>query len=127
MLGLGVSSFSHLGGIHFQNEPSFGGYLDRAERGERPISRAYALGDDERLIREFILQLKTGAVDAGDFRAKFGVDPLTRFADALSAHQAAGMLTVEGDAIRTTPDGLLVVDTLLPAFFRPEHISDRYV
>ncbi len=127
MLGLGVSSFSHLGGIHFQNEPSFGGYLDRAERGERPISRAYALGDDERLIREFILQLKTGAVDASEFRTKFGVDPLTRFADALEHHQAAGMLTVEGDAIRTTPDGLLVVDTLLPAFFRPEHISDRYV
>ena len=85
------------------------------------------LGDDERLIREFILQLKTGAVDAGDFRSKFGVDPLTRFAAALADHQAAGMLTVEGDQIRTTPDGLLVVDTLLPAFFRPEHISDRYV
>ncbi|MEZ6016292.1 MAG: radical SAM protein [Planctomycetota bacterium] len=29
LLGLGVSSFSHLGGVHFQNEPSFGGYLER--------------------------------------------------------------------------------------------------
>ena len=49
------------------------------------------------------------------------------FAAALADHEASGMLTVEGDWIRTTPDGLLVVDTLLPAFFRPEHISDRYV
>ena len=127
MLGLGVSSFSHLGGVHFQNEPSFGGYLDRVERGERPTSRAYVLGDDERLVREFVLQLKTGAVDAGAFREKFAVDPLERFADALAGHQRAGMLTVDGDRIRTTPEGLLVVDTLLPAFFRPEHISDRYV
>ena len=85
------------------------------------------LGDDERLVREFVLQLKTGAVDAGAFRAKFTVDPLERFADALAGHQRAGMLTVDGDRIRTTPEGLLVVDTLLPAFFRPEHISDRYV
>ena len=48
-------------------------------------------------------------------------------ASQMTPMQAAGMLTVEGDQIRTTPDGLLVVDTLLPAFFRPEHISDRYV
>ncbi len=127
LLGLGVSSFSHLGGVHFQNEPSFGGYLERVEKGERPVSRAYALNDDERLIREFVLQLKTGSVDGAEFEAKFGVDPLTRFADALQGHARDGMLTVEGSLVRTTPAGLLVVDTLLPAFFRPEHVSDRYV
>ena len=127
MLGLGVSSFSHLGGLHFQNDASFGSYLDSVERGELPITRAYALNDDERLIREFILQLKTGAVRAGEFSKKFGVDPRERFADALAAHVADGNLVVEGEWIRTTSDGLLVVDSLLPAFFRPEHVSDRYV
>src|SRR5690606_25230223 len=75
MLGLGVSSFSHLGGVHFQHDAAFGSYLESVERGELPISRAYALNDDQRLIREFILQLKTGAVRAGEFTAKFGVDP----------------------------------------------------
>ncbi len=127
MLGLGVSSFSHLGGMHFQNDASFGSYLDSVERGELPIWRAYALDDDERLIREFVLQLKTGAVRTGEFSAKFGVDPLMRFADALAKHVEDGHLVVEGEWIRTTPAGLLVVDTLLPAFFRPEHVSDRYV
>jgi oxygen-independent coproporphyrinogen-3 oxidase len=127
MLGLGVSSFSHLGGVHFQNDASFGSYLDSVERGELPISRAYAMNDDERLIREFVLQLKTGAVRAGEFSAKFGVDPRARFADALAKHVEDGQLVVEGEWIRTTAAGLLVVDTLLPAFFRPEHVSDRYV
>lgn len=127
MLGLGVSSFSHLGGVHFQNDASFGSYLDSVERGELPIWRAYALEDDERLIREFVLQLKTGAVRAGEFSAKFGVDPRARFADALALHVKDGNLVVDGEWIRTTPEGLLVVDTLLPAFFRPEHVSDRYV
>lgn len=127
LLGLGVSSFSHLGGVHFQNDASFGSYLDSVERGELPISRAYALDDDERLVRELVLQLKTGAVRASEFVAKFGVDPRERFADALGAHVESGHLSVEGDWIRTTPAGLLVVDSLLPAFFRPEHVSDRYV
>ncbi|MEM6675485.1 MAG: coproporphyrinogen-III oxidase family protein [Planctomycetota bacterium] len=127
MLGLGVSSFSHLGGVHFQNEPSFGGYLDRVGRGERPISRAYELSDDERLIREFVLQLKTGRVDAREFVNKFGVDPRQRFADALRRHVEDEKLVLDGDLIRVTPEGLLVVDTLLPAFFLPEHVSERYV
>ncbi len=127
MLGLGVSSFSHLGGIHFQNEPSFGTYLDRVERGERPIFRGHAMTDEERLIREFILQLKAGSVDAQEFVTKFGVDPRARFADALASHVADGNLTIDGDWIRVTPQGLLIVDGLLPAFFLPEHVTDRYV
>jgi oxygen-independent coproporphyrinogen-3 oxidase len=127
MLGLGVSSFSHLGGVHFQNESSFGSYLDSVERGELPIWRAYSLDDDERLVREFVLQLKTGAVRAGEFHAKFGVDLHERFAAGLASHVEDGLLTLDGDWIRTTPAGLLVVDSLLPAFFRPEHHSDRYV
>ncbi len=127
MLGLGVSSFSHLGGVHFQNEPSFGTYLDRVERGERPIFRGYVMNDDERLVREFILQLKAGSVDMQQLQAKFGVDPRSRFADALEQHVADGNLVIEGDRVRTTPEGLLIVDGLLPAFFRPEHVTTRFV
>ena len=126
MLGLGVSSFSHLGGVHFQNEASFTPYLESVERGELPIWRAYAMGDDERLIREFILQLKTGRVDSAEFVAKFGVDPRERFRSALATHAEDGHLTLDGGVIHATPKGLLVVDSLLPAFFRPEHVTDRY-
>jgi len=127
LLGLGVSSFSHLGGVHAQNDPAFGSYLEQVERGERPLWRAFELSDDERLIREFVLQLKTGAVSAAEFQAKFDVDPRVRFADALAGHIADGNMVVEGDRITTTRAGLLIVDTLLPSFFRPEHITDRYV
>jgi oxygen-independent coproporphyrinogen-3 oxidase len=37
LLGLGVSSFSHVGGVHFQNEHEFEGYLARLTAGELPI------------------------------------------------------------------------------------------
>jgi oxygen-independent coproporphyrinogen-3 oxidase len=126
MLGLGVSSFSHLAGVHFQNEPSFEPYITRVEAGEAPIARAYDLSDEERLIRELVLQLKTGSIDAAEFRSRFGVDVLERFREPLEEHRRAGMLELEGTLIRTTPEGLLRVDSLLPPFFLEEHRNARY-
>ncbi len=126
MLGLGVSSFSHLGGVHFQNEHSFEPYLSRVEAGERPWARAYRLEPDELLIRELILQLKTGRIDAASFRRKFGVDVLERFAEPIALHRAAGLLTLEDGVLRTTEEGFGRVDTLLPAFFQAQHQNARY-
>lgn len=126
MLGLGVSSFSHLGGIHAQNEHTFDAYLDRVEAGELPIHRALPLTDEERLIREFVLQLKLGKLDAGYFQERFGVDVRERFAAPLAAHVAAGYLEVDGREIRTTRAGLMRIDTLLGDFFLDEHRGVRY-
>ena len=126
MLGLGVSSFSHVAGVHFQNEHSFEPYIDRVEAGELPITRALRMSDDERLIRQFILQMKLGSLDAGYFRDEFGVDVLQRFAEPLEAHRRAGYLTIAGDRIHATRAGLLRIDRLLPAFFLESHRDARY-
>jgi oxygen-independent coproporphyrinogen-3 oxidase len=126
MLGVGVSSFSHLAGVHFQNEHAFEPYTSRVEAGELPIHRALPLTDEERLIREFVLQMKLGRLDVGYFRKKFGVDPLVRFRAPLARHVADGLLEIEGDEIRATRTGLLRIDTLLPAFFLDEHRNARY-
>ena len=74
MMALGVASFGYFRGTHYQNEKDFGPYVDRLARGELPIARGMALSDDDRLIREFILLLKLGQVDAAYFQGKFGVD-----------------------------------------------------
>jgi oxygen-independent coproporphyrinogen-3 oxidase len=126
MLGVGVSSFSHLAGVHFQNEHKFEPYVERVERNELPVHRAKAMSEEERLIREFILQLKLGRLDTGYFRAKFGVDVLDRFGAALREHADGDLLAVEGDAIVLSRAGLLQVDRLLPAFFLDEHRHARY-
>ena len=127
LLGLGVSSFSHLGGQHFQNEHSFEPYCTRVEAGQSPIARAYKPNEEERMIREFILQLKEGHIETSYFRDKFGVDVRERFRAPLEQHRAAGFLEVEEDEIRTTEAGLLQVDGLLPAFFLERHRGERYV
>ena len=36
MIGLGVASFSHVNGTHFQNAARLGPYIDSVQRGELP-------------------------------------------------------------------------------------------
>ena len=73
-----------------------------------------------------ILQLKTGRLDAGYFRRKFGVEIVDQWRDVWEQHQADGYLEVDGDEIRLTRAGLLNADGLLPSFFEPEHRGVRY-
>ncbi len=121
MLGLGVSSFSHLGGVHFQNENHFDPYVERIEAGELPIHRSLVTTAEERLIREFILQLKLGSVQDGYFREKFGVSVIERFAGQVERHAAEGCLRVVSGGIETTRKGLLQIDRLLHDFFLERH------
>lgn len=127
MLSLGVSSFGVFAGTHYQNEANFEQYCTRVEAGELPIYRALAMTDEEKFVREFILQLKLGRVERGYFEDKFGVDPGQRFAKVLHAYEEEGMLTLRNGAIELSRPGLLQVDRLLHGFFLPQHRTDRIV
>jgi oxygen-independent coproporphyrinogen-3 oxidase len=126
MIGTGVASFSHVAGVHFQNEDRWENYIARIGAGELPLSRAYAMTPHQALIRELILQLKLGRIDAGYFRGKFGVDIRREFDEALTSLRMDDYLIVEGDRIELTREGLLRVDALLPRFFEPAHRGIRY-
>ena len=124
---LGVASFGHVNGVHMQNFDGWGRYAAAIQRGEIPLNRAYRPTDEERLIREFVLQLKLGSVRPEYFRAKYDVPVLERFAGPLAALRDDGYLTAaDEDRIALTRDGLLRVDSLLPRFFLPEHVNLRY-
>ena len=78
----------------------------------------------ERLIREMILQLKTGRLDVAYFRDKFGVDIRDEFRGRVRrSSQREGWLTVTGESVDCTRDGLMQIDRHLPAFFDPQYIS----
>jgi len=126
MLGLGVASFSHLAGVHAQNHHDLEPYCDTVENGGLPVHRALELSPDEKLIREFILQLKLGRVSAASFQNKFGVDVRVRFRDALEKHEKAGFLRIEGEDVVLSRPGLLKVDLLLHDFFLNAHRGVRY-
>ncbi len=126
LLPIGVSSFGHFAGVHLQNEHRFEDYVARVEKGELPILRALPLTAEEKLIRQFILLIKLGRLDAGRFRRDFGVDVLERFAAPLRSLVEEGVARIEGDVVTLSRDGLLKVDSFLPRFFLPQHQNARY-
>ncbi len=126
LLGVGLSSFSHVNGTHFQNVASWNGYLDEVEAGRLPLDRGCLPSVYERMTREMILQLKMGRLDAAYFRSKFGVDVLADFAPAWERLEREGMLEMRGAGAELTRTGLLRVDMLLPEFYDERYRNARY-
>jgi len=127
LLGLGVASFGHINGVHVQNLDTWPKYQAAIENGEIPLGRAYRPTDEERLIREFVLQLKRGSNRPSYFEQKYGVDVLSRFGGAIKSLREDGYLAeASADRIALTREGLMRVDVLLPRFFLPEHAGIRY-
>ncbi len=126
MLACGVSSFGHIGGVHYQNQADIVPYVSAVSSGESPIFRALPITEEEAMIRQWVLQLKLGHISRRPFIDRFGVDPFERWADILSDYQTQGLLSIDGDELTLTRDALLQVDRLLHAFFLPQHRGIRY-
>jgi len=126
MIGTGVASFSHLAGVHFQNADTWEGYVEPLRRGELALARALPINDRQRLVRELVLQMKLGRLDAGYFRTKFAEEIMDTFAEAFRSLLDEGLATIDGDEIRLTRAGLLRADALLPRFFEPQYRNIRY-
>ena len=127
LAGLGVASFGHINGVHMQNLDSWGTYADAVEAGNIPLNRAYRPTDEERLIRELVLQLKRGSIHPGYFNKKYHVDVQSRFERAFASLNDDGYLSeFTADVVQLSREGLLRVDSLLPRFFLPAHTEIRY-
>jgi oxygen-independent coproporphyrinogen III oxidase len=127
MIGLGVSSFSHFGGVNFQNAHQVEEYVRVLETDQLQLCRALALTPKQRLIREMILQLKTGRLDVGYFSRKFDVDIWQEFQPVFERLNEEKLLERKEGSIELTRRGLLQVDHFLSEFFEPQMRSVRYV
>ncbi|MBI5387961.1 MAG: coproporphyrinogen III oxidase family protein [Verrucomicrobia bacterium] len=126
LVGLGVASFSHVGGTHFQNQHDFEPYVALLRENRLPLYRALTPSNEERMIRELVLQFKLGHVSRGYFQQKFGVDLLQRFTEPLRTWSSLGLAHSNGDAVAFTREGLLQADRLVRELFLPEHRNARY-
>ncbi|MFL5243770.1 MAG: coproporphyrinogen-III oxidase family protein [Gemmataceae bacterium] len=126
MLGTGVASFGHANGVHIQNVDTWEQYVGMLDKSELPLGRALPVRARELLIREMILQLKTGWLEADYFERKFGVNVLDSYGEAFGRLEAKGFLTIHDRHVELTRPGLLQVDRSLPEFFLPEHHTSRY-
>ncbi len=126
MLATGVASFGHLGGIHYQNLAHIERYQEALEEGRSPLSRALLTTEDERFLRELILQWKLGQVHLDYFQDKFGENVEKRFESVLARLDERAFLKREDRILHLTRDALLQVDTLLHDFFLEKHQGARY-
>ena len=124
MAGLGVASFGHVNGVHMQNLDTWETYSAAIRAGEIPLSRAYRPTDEERMIRELVLQLKLGLDQARRTSSeKYEVEHPRALPRAARGAGRRGYLEAATDetSLSLTRQGLLRVDALLPRFFLPEH------
>lgn len=126
MIGLGVSSFSYFDGVNFQNAHNFEEYLRILNTDKLPLLRAVSLTPKQRLIREMVLQLKTGSLDTAYFLSKFAVDVWQEFLPVYERLQEEKLLARENETITLTRHGLLEVENFLVDFFEPELRTVRY-
>lgn len=127
MAGLGVASFGHVNGVHVQNKDTWEAYSESVLRGELPLGRAYRPTPEERMRREFILQLKLGRLRPAYFAEKYGADVIATFSSQIAALRSEGYVAeVTPERLALTREGLMRVDSLLPRFFLPQHANIRY-
>ncbi len=127
LLATGIASFGHASGVHYQNRPEMPEYLSSLlERNELPLGRAFVPTAYQKLIREMVLQLKRGFVEKDYFESKFNVNILDEFANVWHQHAEDGLLTYSDSRVDLTIDGMLRVDSMLPAFFEPQFQGVRY-
>jgi oxygen-independent coproporphyrinogen-3 oxidase len=117
LVALGVASFGHLSGIHYQNAPHWDDYLSAVEGETLPVTRGVVPTRRELLIREMVLCLKRGWLDTDRLKAKFGIDPLQEWAADWECLRSDGFLEPVEGQLRLTRKGLLRVDSLLHRFF----------
>ena len=126
LLATGIASFGHASGVHYQNLADLDKYLSTIESGKLPLGRGFVPSSHQALVREMILLLKRGYLDASYFRDKFGVEILKEFSEQWQEYVSEGYVKLNGDLIELTNAGLLRVDALLPPFFEAEFQGVRY-
>ena len=126
LLATGIASFGHASGVHYQNLADWEAYLGAIESGNLPLGRGLKPSSHQLLIREVILLLKRGWLDFNYFRQKFGVNPGAEWKSVWDEYEKEGYVNWTDAGVELTRNGLLRVDSLLPAFFESEHQGVRY-
>ena len=116
MVALGVALLDILAVSIIKTRPT-DQYCETQEENTSAVRRALLTTEEERFVREFILQWKLGRVSPAYFSEKFGVDIKERFRAIFTDWNNAGDLYEEEGDLMLTRDALLRIDSMLHRFF----------
>jgi oxygen-independent coproporphyrinogen III oxidase len=122
LIGLGVSSISHVGNSFSQNFRDLKSWEGALEASRLPVWRGLALDRDDRVRGAVIAQLMCrGTVDVAAIERAHGIDFSDYFTDALERLKtpaADGLVEIRPGTIRVTSAGQLLLRSIAMCFDR---------
>ncbi len=120
MLGIGASSHSCYDNFLFQNELNTQKYIERVNRGESPIDRAYFYDRRQKMIQRMVFGIKGMVFERKRFEREFGVDPIGVFEKELKELEQKQFIEIYDDVIKTTYEGMIYADDIVRIFYLPD-------
>ena len=116
--GIGAGAHSYDGSTRRSwNTRDLDRYLAAVEAGEPPAADGETLDEATRAFEAIALGLRrVDGISRYGFAAEFGADPVGRYADAVAAGRAAGLLEVDHDLVRLSAAGRLLASEVLVDF-----------
>ena len=120
LIGLGVSSISHIGETFSQNPRTLPEWEIAIDEGRLPVWRGIAMTDDDVLRGEVIQQLMCqGVIEKSRYERRYEIDFDAYFADALerlAPLQDDGLVTVRPGVIQVTSRGRYLLRIIAMCF-----------
>jgi oxygen-independent coproporphyrinogen-3 oxidase len=116
-VGFGCGAHSTARGRRWRNVSATLEYCDRIEAGRAVAIDVRDLGSDERVEEALFTGLRmTDGIDARNFAARYGVDPWSRYGEALAPYVTEGLVWRRDAAFGLTRRGMLVANEILATF-----------
>jgi oxygen-independent coproporphyrinogen III oxidase len=122
LIGLGVSSISHIGDSYSQNPRDLPSWKMALDEGRLPVFRGMVLSEDDQLRADLIQRLMCqGEIPISALERRYGIDFASYFADALERLrplEADGLVSVYPDRIDVTARGRMLLRNIAMCFDR---------
>jgi oxygen-independent coproporphyrinogen-3 oxidase len=116
-LAFGCGAHGRRDGVRWRNVVASADYIDRVRRGDDAACERVALPPGEALGEAMFMGLRlVDGVDLEAVRARYGVDPLVRYAGELEPFFALDLLQCDGSRLRLTRQGFLVANEIMAVF-----------
>ena len=115
--GIGAGAHSFDGRGRSWNARDLDAYLAAVEFGRSPVEGSERLDGATRAFEAIALGLRrVEGLSRSEYAAEFGPDPVAAHPVAVEEHLASGLLAVDRDRLRLTPEGRLLANEVLVAF-----------
>jgi oxygen-independent coproporphyrinogen-3 oxidase len=131
-IAFGMTSISDLGGAYAQNAHRLRDWADKVEAGILPVVKGASVTDDD-VMRRFVINrvMCLLRLDLREVAEKFGPAARAEIEASMKAGLpelvSDGLVTFDGDVLRVTPVGQLLVRTVAMMFdaYLPRRASDK--